>query len=170
MCFFQAFQEQSSHVKEVFLGLATVRTNNSARNRRSSLMHMFKNGKENMNPPVLNYPTNFVSSIAPSSITPSSTTPSSIVPSGTPSSATDRVSLTSDTNGGATSTPGEDSSNEGISDLELGNLPDDTPSAKDKSKQKKKNSHRRLGSFVGGVRPNDDGNFHYFSSYLEDCV
>lgn len=125
----------------MFLGLATVRMQNAhARNRRSSLMNVFKNGKENMGPPTPSYPlTNSVSSIAPSS-------------------ATDRISLASDTNGGATSTPG-DSSGEGISDLEMGNLPSDAPipSTTEKSKQKKKNSHRRLGSF--GVRPNDDGKF-----------
>lgn len=104
-------------------------------------MNVFKNGKENMGPP--SYPfTNSVSSIAPSS-------------------ATDRISLTSDTNGGTTSNPGEeeDSSGNGISDLELGNVPSDTalPSASEKSKQKKKNSHKRLGSF--GVRPAEDGLF-----------
>jgi hypothetical protein len=62
----------------------------------------------------------------------------------------------SGTNGGATSTPGEDSS---TSDLELGNLPNDeltVPSSanSEQAKHKKKKSHRRLGSF--GVRPNDD--------------
>jgi hypothetical protein len=69
--------------------------------------------------------------------------------------------LASDTNGGATSTPG-DSSGEGISDLELGNLPSDTAMpSNDKAKQKKKNSHRRLGSF--GVRQNDEGKVLYNS-------
>lgn len=125
-------------MKEVFLGLSTVRINNSARNRRSSLMNVFKNGKENMGPPTL---TSSVSSIAPSSVT-------------------DRISLASDTNGGTTSNPGEeeDSSGNGISDLELGNVPSDTalPSISEKSKHKKK--HHRLGSF--GVRPNEDGKHH----------
>lgn len=76
----------------------------------------------------------------------------------TPSSAADRISVASDTNGGnATSTPGEeeDSSGNGISDLELGNAPSDTAIPPITQKSKKKNSHRRLGSF--GVRPNEDG-------------
>jgi hypothetical protein len=101
-------------------------------------MNVFKNGKENMGPS--NYPlTNSVSSI-------------------TPTSVTDRISVASDTNGGnATSTPGEedDSSGNGISDLELGNVPSDTAIPPSAEKSKKKNSHRRLGSF--GVRPNEDG-------------
>ena len=128
------------------MGLATVRIQNAhARNRRSSLMNVFKNGKENM--PAPSFPlTNSVSSI-------------------TPSSATDRISLASDTNG----TPG-DSSGEGISDLELGNVPSDTaiPSATEKAKQKKKNAHRRLGSF--GVRPNDDGKNCTYIVYNILCI
>ncbi|KAI6235459.1 CBR-CNT-2 protein [Aphelenchoides besseyi] len=150
LCYYEnmkAFQEQSSQVKEVFLGLATVRVPNSqTRNRRSSLLNVFKTGKENVGPS--NTLTNSVSSIPPAS-------------------ATDRVSIASDTNGGATSTPGEDSSTGGISDLELGNMPNEPmPSTVNETKRKKKKHHRRLASF--GVRPNDDDEDNEFEVVTSD--
>ncbi|KAI6240955.1 Centaurin-gamma-1A isoform X1 [Aphelenchoides fujianensis] len=144
-----AFQEQSSQMKEVFLGLAMVRVPNAQnqhRNRRSSLLNVFKSGKENMGPG--NALANSVSSIAPPA-------------------ATDRASIASDTNGGATSTPGEESSGGGMSDLELGNLPTEPmPSTVNESKRKKKKHHRRLASF--GVRPNEDDEDNEFEIITSD--
>ena len=132
-----------------------VRVNSAnARNRRSSLLNVFKYGKENLGPPT-HALTASVSSIAPST----SSTSTAATAAASMAAATDRVSIASDTNlnGGAALTHGDDSSNGGLSDLEIGALPGDAfaaPLSTTDTKRKKK-QHRRIGSF--GMRPNDDG-------------
>ncbi|CAD5221332.1 unnamed protein product [Bursaphelenchus xylophilus] len=141
LCYYssmKAFQEQSPHVKEVFLGLATVRVKAmklSMQKRRSSLLNIIKPGKENL---------------GPSNLTTSTSTMLS---------SSDRVSIASETGVQSAMTPGDASS--GLSDFEAAGQ---GTSEHDTVKQRKK--QRRLGTF--GVRPieeaDEDAEFEIVTS------
>ncbi|CAD5215378.1 unnamed protein product [Bursaphelenchus okinawaensis] len=115
LCYYSSlkeFQEQSSNMKEVFLGLSTVRVKkNNIQKRRASLLNIIKPGKENLGPSNL---TTSTSAMLPTS---------------------DRASIASET-GAPASTPGDASS--GLSDFEVPTQPaTDHPNVKHRKKQRR---------------------------------